>query len=480
MNQPINVLVLADRYPPDVYGGAELSLSLTLSKLATQEDILITVAALSENDPSVRHDEHQGIPVCRIPFNGQWPPVSIATTSIVRQKRPARLAKLLDQAFTIGRYLWSDGATPFRDRTRALRLAQRLRSTGLGAWFPMMDADFSTMSPASASLVKLVDNLKPDIIHADNFRSIRLACNLPRRDWKLIVHIRDNRFLCTRRSGQANIDGVACSSCSFSCLEPLDLRNKREVGRFMEMDKGKRRQYLSRADKVIVTSEYLLSQIEDLGTSTPVEIVANPSDQIEVVDRYQRGIARAQPPEILIVGMINENKGQVRVPDWIDALRKEVSDFRFVLAGRGDLSEIINARTADRGNADHLLLAGFLSREELYRCYARASIVLAPNVWPEPFGRVPLEAGLSRRPIIAYALGGIKENIINGETGIHVEPNDEDQLLQSVVYLLKNPDVAVRMGERARLHVVKTFQLDRTAKRLGGIWRDAARMVDNV
>jgi glycosyltransferase involved in cell wall biosynthesis len=203
-------------------------------------------------------------------------------------------------------------------------------------------------------------------------------------------------------------------------------------------------------------------------------VVQNPADDFQRIGAYQQGIAQANPPEILIVGMINGNKGQRQVSSWLEKLAGAVPDFRIVLAGRGErMLNTIQAEVKRLGMSDRVVALGYLGRAELYRAYARATIVACPNVWPEPFGRVPLEAGLSMRPVVAYASGGVKENVLHGKTGLLVEPGDVDGFVDAVASLLKDPRRAEEFGRMAYEHVTKRFTIQHSARSLEEAWSTA-------
>jgi len=60
--------------------------------------------------------------------------------------------------------------------------------------------------------------------------------------------------------------------------------------------------------------------------------------------------------------------------------------------------------------------------------YSLAAVVVAPSIKPEGFGRVPVEAQAMGRPVIASDVGGFRETIVNGLTGLLVPPGDSGRL----------------------------------------------------
>ncbi|HPU96679.1 MAG TPA: glycosyltransferase family 4 protein [Candidatus Hydrogenedentes bacterium] len=91
---------------------------------------------------------------------------------------------------------------------------------------------------------------------------------------------------------------------------------------------------------------------------------------------------------------------------------------------------------------------GWLSRKDLYAHYAEAAVVAVPSVWEEPFGLTALEAMAIGRPVIASAVGGLRETVRHGETGLLVPPGDPVALAEAIQELLTHPERAQDMGTR--------------------------------
>jgi phosphatidylinositol alpha-1,6-mannosyltransferase len=75
----------------------------------------------------------------------------------------------------------------------------------------------------------------------------------------------------------------------------------------------------------------------------------------------------------------------------------------------------------------------------------------------EGFGVVYLEASRRGKPIVAPNVGGCVEAIINGETGILVDPQSPHEIALAIIKLLKDKDLAHKLGEQGRVRVEKEF-----------------------
>lgn len=103
--------------------------------------------------------------------------------------------------------------------------------------------------------------------------------------------------------------------------------------------------------------------------------------------------------------------------------------------------------------------------------YGEADVVLYPTTGEEPYGLVPLEAMSCCRPVVASDVGGLRETVVDEETGFLVSPGDLEALVERVGRLLSSGDLAVRMGEAGRAHVVRHFRIDQYVSRLLTLYR---------
>jgi glycosyltransferase involved in cell wall biosynthesis len=84
--------------------------------------------------------------------------------------------------------------------------------------------------------------------------------------------------------------------------------------------------------------------------------------------------------------------------------------------------------------------------------WARASLAVVPSVWQEPLGLVAVEAMLAGCPVVASDVGGLRDVVQHGSTGLVVPPGDPGALAETLDGLLDNPELRRRMGEAGRVH----------------------------
>jgi glycosyltransferase involved in cell wall biosynthesis len=103
-----------------------------------------------------------------------------------------------------------------------------------------------------------------------------------------------------------------------------------------------------------------------------------------------------------------------------------------------------------------------LSQSDLRSLYASSQFVVLPirDLIYSAGATATLEAGSMARAVIAYRSRGIADYIIDGETGILVEPGSVPAMREAIQFLLTNPKEARRMGQNARQRIVEKLNLE--------------------
>jgi glycosyltransferase involved in cell wall biosynthesis len=111
---------------------------------------------------------------------------------------------------------------------------------------------------------------------------------------------------------------------------------------------------------------------------------------------------------------------------------------------------VVTVTSTHETDAPFIKPVGWLSQEALPQLYEKADICVFPSVWPEPFGRVAVEAMAAGKPVIASRVGGLKDIVVDGKTGFLVKPGDADELAKKINILLDNPKLRDSMGKNGR------------------------------
>jgi glycosyltransferase involved in cell wall biosynthesis len=145
----------------------------------------------------------------------------------------------------------------------------------------------------------------------------------------------------------------------------------------------------------------------------------------------------AEPPEILYAGRLSPEKGVLELVEAAHGMN-------LVVAGDGPL----RARVPQAH--------GFVPHDELQRLYGRAAVVACPSR-REGFGVVCLEAMAHGRPVVATAVGGLRDLVVHGETGLIVPPGDSLALRGALERLLGDSGLRRRLGAAGRERAGRHF-----------------------
>lgn len=452
------ILVVTDSFPPDVAGGAELSLFSAMRDMS-YHDTTTVVVALSARVKKVTVSRVDGFKVYRIPFHEEWPGFTREPRRSARYR--AFLSELVRSKSDFFKFL----------KAVAVNVWMHKRHSGALGIYPLMDRFYLLHASAPKDLQKVIELEQPDLIHADNYRSIVLAARFHDR-YPSFSLVRDNRFFCTHRNQAANIRGVICQTCAFGCTEnkasPLLEKSVRVL---MRDALSIRHQALQSSSAVAVTSDYLFKQIAQIVSADRIHVIPNVTEDPSVVEAWTRETSVPDRKRILCVGMIGHNKGQTSLLNAFRRVADRFPDTDLVFAGRGVMANRLKEQARSWGIDDRVHFLGFLDRQTLFKEYGSCTMVVCPNIWPEPFGRVPLEAGLSTKPVIAYDTGAVGETIMHEKTGLLVPPKNDEALSEAIIRLLESPDFAAKLGQNGHAHIAARHDAINPASQLMNAWQ---------
>jgi glycosyltransferase involved in cell wall biosynthesis len=160
---------------------------------------------------------------------------------------------------------------------------------------------------------------------------------------------------------------------------------------------------------------------------------------------------------VAVVAQLIERKGHLVLLEALAPLLQEFGELRVLFFGKGPLERQLRETIRARGMDERVQLAGF--RDDLPRILPCLDVLVHP-AYREGLGVSLLQASAAGVPIVACRAGGIPEAVRDGVNGLLVPPGDPVALGQAIARLLRDPELARRMGGAGRELVAREFSPD--------------------
>ena len=184
---------------------------------------------------------------------------------------------------------------------------------------------------------------------------------------------------------------------------------------------------------------------------------------------------RERGPVILTVGGLVERKGHDMVIRSLPSVCQRVPHATYLIVGTGPFRERLDELAAELGVRDRIIFAGKVPDDQLPDVYAMCDVFAMPSRARlashdvEGFGLVFLEAGACAKPVVAGRSGGIEDAVVDGFTGLIVDPSDARDVSQALIRLLTDSELRGRLGRQGRDRVEKERTWSIAGARVQGI-----------
>jgi glycosyltransferase involved in cell wall biosynthesis len=223
---------------------------------------------------------------------------------------------------------------------------------------------------------------------------------------------------------------------------------------------------LARARKIIAVSHFTKWELTHYYKipASKIRVIHNGVD----INKFQPAVHKRRvkvelgfnPDDLAIVsvGRLYARKGLFTLIESVPAVVKCFPNAKFIISGKGQSDEmrklIIHAEKL--GVKDNIIFTGYYPDKKLPKLY-QAADVFAFSTFYEHHPFAVLEAMATGLPVVTTTVGGIPETIDSGRNGFLVEPFNQRQFADRILYLLEHPAEAAEMGSKARKTVEERF-----------------------
>ena len=319
-----------------------------------------------------------------------------------------------------------------------------------------------------------------DVLHIEHaFIGFKTSLN----NKPIVLTIRDYWPICIYRTLWRG-DGV-CDACSFKGIVDCRRMNYIKIGLagfsrllygslsppiiyplslvFYRLFKEK----LMQVDKIVTISTYLkeiLKRTLNIKESL-LEVVYPPIPRFPYVQREVN--SQRTPISFTYFGSLAVHKGILNLLKAFALAIRKNPDIRLNICGTGILQHYIEDFIQKYSLGKNVTLLGHVKYRDLIKIYKITDIVVVPSLWPEPFGRVTCEAMVAGRPVLVNPVGGLKEQIIDGFNGFHVNCYDIDEFAEGIIKISEmSRQKLLQMGLKAREDVLRRFSSEKRIRNL--------------
>jgi glycogen synthase len=276
-------------------------------------------------------------------------------------------------------------------------------------------------------------------------------------------------------------------------LEPLRPWKREQLGRGYDTSSWIEKTTIEMADAIVAVSEETKEDVLkhfDVDENK-IHVVYNGIDLKEYqestsTDSLSKHKIDPNLPYVLFVGRITRQKGIIHL---VNAIKYLDEDVQVVLcAGAPDtediakeMEDLVSEVQKERNNV--IWIDEMLPKSEVIELYSHAAVFCCPSIY-EPFGIINIEAMACKTAVVASAVGGIKEVVVHGETGLLVpveqqkiapfEPTDPEKfskdLAEGVNQLIRDENLRTQMSIKGRQRVEEKFSWTEIAKEIKSIY----------
>jgi phosphatidyl-myo-inositol dimannoside synthase len=228
---------------------------------------------------------------------------------------------------------------------------------------------------------------------------------------------------------------------------------------------------LSASDHTFANSRFSANELVRFGSPAASVEVLHPSidasnylatsDERAASWLVRAGLEKHRANLLITVARLQERKGHDTVIQALPEVAKHIPDVHYLIVGKGDPTKLYDL-AKQNGVDDRVTITHSLNDDELADAYRASTLHVMVSRFDsskevEGFGMVYLEAGAAGRASVAGNQGGSPEAVVDGVTGVVVDPTSVEQTAAAIVELLTDHERRTAMEEAAKRRTVEDF-----------------------
>lgn len=189
-------------------------------------------------------------------------------------------------------------------------------------------------------------------------------------------------------------------------------------------------------------------------------------------NRFVPGSMEKISKRIIYVGRFTEKKSPINLLKAFNIVAKKDSGTSLQMIGDGELFEQAKAFIAENELTNQVILEGVMKPDEIISHLQKAEIFVQHSMFSKSTGDsegtpgTVLEASSCGLPVVSTRHAGIKQAVIEGETGFLVDEGDFQAMAEKILWLINNPDEGKRFGAAGRIHITENYELNLQLRKL--------------
>jgi phosphatidyl-myo-inositol dimannoside synthase len=313
---------------------------------------------------------------------------------------------------------------------------------------------------------------KAEIFVLDNNKEDLISNSLPFLKWipsilRLNRFIKDNKIDFVLVGHILPLGTVACILSYFLKFKFAIIMHGMDYS-FSQKSKRKMllvRKILKRSDKIICSNSYLVNEVKkyfkDKVFLFNPGVGATVESQQNILDELKNKYDLENKFLLLTVGRLVERKGFTKVINLMPQLIKIIPNLVYIIVGNGPICEKLSGQIKSLNLKNVIMIND--ADDEARNAWLNLSdvfIMVSKDIRGdyEGFGIVYLEANLAGKPVIAGDSGGVRDAVIDNETGLLVDPGNDEMIINAIQKLFLDKNLREKIGQNGKTRALNEFE----------------------